>query len=151
DLFHLCYPLDEEGGKELVPTLLPLNPPAGTDEPEDANRVRLRYEFQVVPSPLLPWFIARTFALIPDRLHWRRGAILVYGEARAKVWTTQDERYVFVTVAGPKEDRDELLTMIRGMLRELFQGYRGLRVTEQHEHGGDWVPRTTLEKFGLLE
>ena len=50
DLFHLSYPLDDEGGKELVPTLLPLNPPAGTDEPEDTNRVRLRYEFQVVPA-----------------------------------------------------------------------------------------------------
>jgi hypothetical protein len=151
DLFHLSYPLDDEGREQLVPTLLPPNPPPGTDEPDDPRRVRLRYEFQVVPAPLLPSFIARTFSLIPNRLHWRRGAVLVYGEARARVWMTQDERYVFATVAGLPEDREELLTMIRGTLRDLFLGYRGLQVTEQHELEGSWVPRTTLEKFGLLK
>ncbi len=151
DLFHLSYPLDDEGREQLVPTLLPLNPPSGTDEPDDTNRVRLRYEFQVVPAPLIPWFIARTFSLIPQRMHWRRGAILVYGNARARVWTTQDERYVFVTVAGEPSDRDELVTMIRGTMRDLFAGYRGLQVTEQHEYENEWVPRTTLEKFGRLE
>jgi internalin A len=151
DLFHLSYPLDDAGQKQIVPTLLPLNPPPGTDEPEDADRVRLRYEFQVVPAPLIPWFIARTFSLIPQRMHWRRGAILVYGNARARVWTTQDERYVFVTVAGEPGDRDELVTMIRGTMHDLFAGYRGLQVTEQHEYENEWVPRATLEKFGRLE
>jgi hypothetical protein len=150
DTFHLSYPLPDEQAY-LVPTLLPLNPPAGTEEPEAPEPIRLRYEFQVVPAPLLPGFIARSFSLIPDGLHWRRGAILVYGEARARVSTTQDERYVFVTVAGPPEDRDDLLTMIRGTLRDLFLGYRALQVTEQHQHDGEWVPRATLEKFGLLE
>ena len=151
DLFHLSYPLDDEGRQQLVPTLLPLAPPAETDEPTDADRVRLRYEFQVVPAPLIPWFIARTFSLIPNRLHWRRGAILAYGDARARVWTTQDERYVFATVAGSPEDRDELVTMIRGTLRDLFAGYRGLQVTEQYWYGDDWVPRKTLERFEVLE
>lgn len=151
DLFHLSYPLDDAGQQQLVPTLLPLAPPDQTDEPTDADRVRLRYEFQVVPAPLIPWFIARTFSLIPNRLHWRRGAILVYGDARARVWTTLDERYVFVTVAGSPEDRGELVTMIRGTLRDLFAGYRGLQVTEQHWYHDDWVPRNTLERFGVLE
>ena len=95
--------------------------------------------------------IARTFSLIPDRLHWRRGAILAYGAARARVWTTQDERYVFVTAAGEPDDRGELLTMIRGTFKELFRDYRGLQVTEQWEHDGDWVPRKAMEKFGLLK
>jgi len=152
DLFHLSYPLDGEEKQHLVPSLLPLHPPPGADEPEaTAERVRLRYEFQVVPSPLLPGFIARTFSLIPDRLHWRRGAVVVFGQSRGLVWTTQDERYVFVTVAGPADDRDELLTMIRGTFNELFQGYRGLTVTEQWEHQGEWVPRRTLEQFGKLK
>jgi internalin A len=169
DLFHLSYPLDDEGRQQLVPTLLSLVPPPGSEEfivhrsaikastsqseqrPSQNAFTKLRYEFQVVPAPLLPWFIARTFSLIPDRLHWRRGAILVYGEARARVWNTQDERYVFATVTGPLVDRDELVTMIRGTLRELFAGYRGLQVTEQHWFDSDWVPRGTLEKFGKLE
>ena len=152
DLFHLSYPLDGEEKQHLVPSLLPLHPPSGADEPEaTAERVRLRYEFQVVPFPLLPGFIARTFSLIPDRLHWRRGAVVVFGQSRGLVWTTQDERYVFVTVVGPADDRDELLTMIRGTLKELFQGYRGLAVTEQWEYQSEWVPRRTLEQFGKLK
>ena len=150
-LFHLSYPLDTEDKEHLVPTLLPLEPPPGSEEPEAPARVRLRYEFQVVPAPLLPWFIARTFSLIPNRLHWRRGAFLRYGDAQARVWTTQDERYVFVTVAGVEEDRDQLMVMIRGTMKALFQGYRGLHATEQQEHEGEWVPRKMLERFGLIK
>jgi hypothetical protein len=150
DLFHLSYPLDYEGREQLVPTLLPLNPPSGSDEPEDADRVRLRYEVQVVPAPLLPWFIARTFSLIPDRLHWRRGAMLVFDDARAKVWATQDERYVFVTVAGSEHARKRLLAMIRGTLHKIFNEYKALHPVEQWEHNGKWVPRETLEEFDIL-
>ncbi len=151
DLFHLSYPLDDSSNKQLVPSLLPLHPPSEADEPENPDRIRLRYEFQVVPAPLLPWFIARTFSLIPDRLHWRRGTILVFGDARARVWTTPEEHFVFVTVVGPPPDRDDLLVMIRGTLKELFLRYQGLRVTEQWEYVGQWVPRETLEMFGKLE
>jgi internalin A len=149
--FHLSYPLDDTGMTQLVPTLLPPEPPAGAEEPEGEDRTRLRYEFEVVPAPLLPWFIARTFSLIPGRLHWRRGTMLVYGEARSRVWTTQDERFVYVTTAGVAEDRVELITMIRSTFRDLYQGYRSLKVTEQWEHEGEWVPRKTLERFGKLE
>lgn len=151
DLFHLSYPLDDEGAQQLVPALLPLEAPEGTEEPSTPDRVRLRYEFQVVPAPLVPWFIARTFSLIPGRKHWRRGAMLAFGDAFARVWTTQDERYVYATVAGASEDRNELLTMIRGTFNELFRDYRGLQVTEQWEHEGEWVPRKTLEQFGRLQ
>ncbi|MCR4318010.1 MAG: leucine-rich repeat domain-containing protein [Planctomycetes bacterium] len=150
DAFHLSYPLDEENKVHLVPTLLELNPPNGSDEPTDADAVRLRYEFQVVPAPLIPWFIARTFTLIPDNLHWRRGAVLVFGDSRARVWATQDERYVFVTAVGPSGDRDDLVMMIRGTFKSLFLGYRGLRVVEQHDYNGSWVPRKALEDMGIL-
>lgn len=152
DLFHLSYPLNREEGLHLVPSLLPLHPPQGAEEPGmSADRIRLRYEFHVVPAPLLPGFIARTFSLVPDRLHWRRGVVVAYGASRGLVWTTQDERYIYVTVAGQHDDRDELLTMVRGMLKELFAGYRGLVVKEQWEHDSEWVPRKTLEQFGRLE
>jgi internalin A len=151
DAFHLSYSLDDKEEVHLVPTLLPANPPEGSDEPEAANRLRLRYEFQVVPAPLIPWFIAKTFSLIPGKLHWRRGAMLQYANARGKLWTTQDERYVFVTVAGSPDDARQLVSMVRGTLRELFEGYKGLDVVEQHEYEGSWVPRATLEKLGILK
>jgi internalin A len=150
ELFHLSYPLDDEGREQLVPTLLRPEPPPETEEPEDEGRVRLRYEFQVVPAPLLPWFIARTFALIPNRRHWRRGAMLAFDDARAKVWATQDERYVFATAAGPEHARQRLLAIIRGTLHKVFNEYKALHPVEQWEHNGKWVPRETLEEFGVL-
>jgi hypothetical protein len=150
DLFHLSYPLDDKGEKQLVPTLLPLHPPNGTDEPVDPNRIQLRYEFDVVPAPLLPWFISRTFSLVPDLLHWRRGTMLEFGHAKARVWTTQDERYVFVTVVGETFDRDRLLNIIRSTMLKLLSDYQALRTVEQWRHNESWVPRKTLEDFGVL-
>ena len=41
--------------------------------------------------------------------------------------------------------------IIRGTLTELFAEYRDLKVTEQRWFDGQWVPRKTLEKFGVLE
>ncbi|MCB1231028.1 MAG: leucine-rich repeat domain-containing protein [Verrucomicrobiae bacterium] len=149
-LFQLAFPIDEKGETLLVPSLLPLEAPPDTDEPADPDRTRVRYEFSVVPGPLLPKFLVRTFSLIDGAKRWRRGAILRYGEAMARVWMTQDERWVHITATGNQEDREELLTMIRLTLSELFAEYKNLKVVEQWELDGDWVPRQTLEKFGVL-
>ena len=80
--------------------MLPPEPPPGCDEPPGPGRTRVRYEFTVVPGPLLPKLLVRTFSLIEGKQHWRRGAILCYGQARARVWTTQDERWVHITATG---------------------------------------------------
>ena len=70
--------------------------PSAATEPDGAERVRLRYEFNV-PAPLIPRLMVRTFGLIKNALHWRRGALLRYGPTMAKVWATQDERWVHAT------------------------------------------------------
>ena len=54
-------------------------------------------------------------------------------------------------MAGPAGDRAELLAIIRGTLTEMFAEYRDLKVTEQRWFDGQWVPRQTLERFGVLE
>jgi internalin A len=149
-MFQLAYHLDERGQQLLVPALLPVEPPAGSEEPVSPDRTRLRYEFPVVPQPLLPRFLVRTSSLIENRRRWRRGAILRYGDARARIWATQDERWVHVTAAGDQGDRDELLTMIRRTLGELFTEYKDLPVVEQWEYEANWVPRKTLERMGVL-
>ncbi len=127
-----------------------LEPPEGCDEPADADRTRVRYEFAVVPGPLLPKLLVRTFSLIEGERCWRRGAILRFGKARARVWTTQDERWVHITAVGGTKDRNELLTMVRVTLRELFTEYKDLHAVEQWEHDENWVPRRTLESIGEL-
>jgi hypothetical protein len=92
----------------------------------------------------------RTFGLIKNTLHWRRGALLRYGPATGKVWTTQDERWVYATISGAEEARDDLETMLRGTLRALFAEYKSLSVAEQMEWDGEWLPRATLEKTGVI-
>ena len=77
-LFQFSFPLDEDGQKQLVPALLPVEEPSAATEPDGEGRVRLRYDFNVVPAPLLPRLLVRTFGLIKNALHWRRGALLSY-------------------------------------------------------------------------
>jgi hypothetical protein len=149
-LFQLSFPLDEDGQRQLVPALLPVEEPSAATEPDGAGRVRLRYEFNVLPTPLVPRLLVRTFGLIKNALHWRRGALLCYGPATAKVWATQDERWVYATISGSQEASDDLTTMLRETLRALFAEYKNLSVVEQMEWDGEWVPRATLEKMGII-
>jgi hypothetical protein len=104
-LFQLSFPLDEEGQRQLVPALLPVEEPSEVFEPEGEGRVRLRYEFNVVPAPLVPRLLVRAFGLIDKGLHWRRGALLRYGRATAKVWEAQDERWLYATISGAQGAR----------------------------------------------
>lgn len=152
-LFQLSFPLDEKGYRQLVPALLPLEEPPNVYEPRGAGCVRIRYEFSVVPAPLVPKLLVRTFGLIHHSLHWRRGAMLSYGPATAKVWSTQDERWIYLSVGSAEGDeaRDDLVTIVRGTLRSLFAEYKRLSVVEQYEWKGEWVPRTTLEHLGVLK
>ena len=124
--------------------------PSTATEPDGAGRVRLRYEFNVVPAPLVPRLLVRIFSLIRNALHWRRGALLRYGPATAKVWATQDERWVYATIAGSHEAREDLTMMLRETLRALFTEYKNLNVVEQMEWEGAWVPCVTLEKMGII-
>jgi internalin A len=149
-LFQLSFPLDERGQEQLVPALLPVEEPSAATEPDGAGRVRLRYEFNVVPAPLVPRLLVRTFGLIKNAIHWRRGALLRYGPATAKVWATQDERWVYATISGSQEARDDLTMILRETLRVLFAEYKNLGVVEQMEWDGRWVPRATLQDMGKI-
>jgi internalin A len=149
-LFQLSFPLDEEGQRQLVPALLPVEEPSEVFEPEGEGRVRLRYEFNLVPAPLVPRLLVRAFGLIDKGLHWRRGALFRYGQATAKVWEAQDERGLYATISGAQKARDDLIRILKENLRALFAEYKNLNVVEQMEWGGEWVPRATLEKIGII-
>jgi hypothetical protein len=74
----------------------------------------------------------------------------VHCSATAKVWATQDERWVYATIAGSQEARDDLTMILRESFRALFAEYKNLGVVEQMEWNGEWVPRATLEKMGII-
>jgi C-terminal of Roc, COR, domain len=139
-LFQLAYPLDLDGSRLLVPALLPLEPPSDSEEPADPKAERLRYEFDVVPGQLISRFLVRSFSLIDGNRLWRRGGVPRYDQARGRIWSTQDERWIYATVAGPAEDQGALLEMARGTLSDLFNEYKHPGVVEYRKFGGNWVP-----------
>lgn len=147
--FQLSYPLDDAATQHLVPTLLPAQPPEGTDEPMGSDRTRLRYEGEPIPGPLLPRFLVRSYALVKNHLSWRNGAVFTFAGAEARVWL-EDERRLCLTLAGPPEEREELREMLQGQLDELFAEYPHAKVTEQWEMDGEFVPRRFLEKLEQL-
>jgi internalin A len=61
--FELCYPLDEQETRWLVPQLLDRFQPALGPEWNAADATRLRYGYKVVPEGLVPRFIVRTHPL----------------------------------------------------------------------------------------
>ncbi|MCX6848901.1 MAG: leucine-rich repeat domain-containing protein [Verrucomicrobia bacterium] len=153
--FQLSFPLDEEGMEHLVPALLSVEEPEGRHwSPEDAG-VNLRWEFPVVPGPLMPRLLVRTFGLVLEDWLWRRGAIYAYGAAIGKIWEDK-ERYIYLSVtlrdhATEVEAADDLVRMIRGTLREIVSEYKNLTVQEQVRWHGDWLPRRAAEALGLCE
>ena len=101
--FQLSFPLDEAGTEHLVPALLPVEEPAGSPSRLlDRTEVELRWEFPVVPAPLLPRLLVRTIGLILNQWRWRRGAIYAYGPAVARVWE-EKERYIYLSAAPRNE------------------------------------------------
>lgn len=149
--FQLTFPLREDRSQQLCPTLLDVRPPPGCDEPAGPETSRLRYEFALLPPPLLPRLIVRTFSLIATGKLWQRGVMLEQGSATARVWTTPEEKYLFATVGGPIAHRRELVDIIRTALKELFSKYSKLEVHPQMWYAEDWNSIATLEKLGVLK
>ena len=154
--FQLSFPLDEKLQEHLVPALLPVEAPEGEPWSPDGPQISLRWVFPVVPGPLLPRLLVRTFSLVQEDQFWRRGAVYEYGPATAKVWA-ENERIIYLRIStqsgelAGKEAADELLSMIRGSLRDLFREYRNLKAEEQVLWEGDWLPRRAAEKLQLLD
>lgn len=100
--FRLSFPLDAENRRYLVPGLLAPDEAPDCSQPQDADRVRLRYDFEVVPVPLMGRFIVGLFPLVERGKVWKRGTCLRYAEATARVWMDARERDLWATVGGPE-------------------------------------------------
>lgn len=92
NLFQLAFPIEDQ--KLLVPSLLPAEPPVGCEELQDSDLVGLSYQLTVLPEPLLPRLLVRTFSLIEGGHRWRGGAILRFGNARARVHALRNQRRI---------------------------------------------------------
>lgn len=154
--FQLSFPLDEAGTEHLVPALLSVEEPLGIPSHFLENpRIELRWEFPVVPGPLLPRLLVRTLGLVKNDWRWRRGALYEFGPAVAKIWE-EKERYIYLRAAAREEEYGptavaDLVRMIRGTLREIVAEHKNLSVQEQVLWQDDWLPRRAAEALGVCE
>lgn len=132
--FRLCLPLDDKGGRYLIPELLTKEEPKLGAEfpPEKCLGFIYKYD-AVLPEGLLPRFIVETYVHRVPKYTWRTGVILERANCRALVRGDVQGRTVTIRVKGVGNGRRELLGIIRYHFERIHRSYEKLPVTE-------WVP-----------
>ena len=151
--FHLCFALDEEDKRFLVPELLPEQRPDLRKELDGTDCLRLRYRYpEVLPEGLLPRFIVQTNTLSENLPRWRRGVVLEFEQCRAILQADTYDRRVVVSVHGQSlAARLRLLGIIRTQLAAIHADLRPLPVIEEVELEGHPEQWESIEALVKLE
>lgn len=129
--FRLCFPLDDDGRKYLIPDLLTKEEPKLDAEfpPEQCLGFTYRYE-SVLPEGLLPRFIVETYVHREPKHAWRTGVVLERANCRAFVRGDVLGRTVTIRVTGTGNGQRELLGIIREHFERIHKSFEKLPVTE---------------------
>lgn len=133
--FELCFP-GEEPETVFLSDLLHREPPA-IELPETLT---FRYQYLVLPRTVMSRFIARMHALVAEGGQWLDGVLVRRGRSRAKVVADLDHAHIDILMEGPKEDRRQLLEVIRNAFQGIHAtcgealGVRELVPVPGHEH-----------------
>lgn len=131
--FLLCLPLDERGGRYLIPDLLSIESPDLDAAFPEGQALSFQYHYtSALPEGLLPRFIVETYIHREPENTWRRGVVLKRAGCRALVQANMQARTIAVRVMGPRSDvRRELLAIIREHFERIHRSYEQLAVEEQ--------------------
>jgi len=113
--FELCFPLNDQRKRVLIPQLLGDQQPPATGGFDPAGCLNFAYQYPVVPKGHLPRFIVRTHHLSETEGRWKSGVILndPVSQCRALVRSDSTENLVRIQVNGPEAARSQLLAIIR--------------------------------------
>lgn len=127
--FELCYELDD--GTILVPDLLTEQEPR-EGLPKEPNS-RFYFEYDFMPTVVMPRFIVQRHKDIDAKMCWRTGAVLKDKSFGAVAVVRQDKnrRRIYVEVTG-SQARDYFAT-IRKTITDINKSFEKLPFTE-------WVP-----------
>jgi internalin A len=134
--FDLCYPLDEEETRWLLPQVLSAFQPELGSEWNTAEAIRMRYIYDVVPEGLLPRFIVRTNPLSESSPRWRHGVVLLLDGASALVRVEPRDRRVSVVAIGEPAARLRLVKLVRGHFAQMHAVLLGFHPREELEVAG---------------
>ncbi len=111
--FELCFRLDENGERYLIPELLNKQQPEATKTFDPIDCLIFEYRYLIMPQGLLSRFIVRTRELSSALPRWRTGVLLKDEANRALVRADSYDKRVEILVAGPTSERHRLLGVIR--------------------------------------
>jgi internalin A len=113
--FELSFPLDEKPQRILIPELLDDQQPKEAASFKPPECLNFGYKYPVLTEGLLPRFIARTHHLGRKETRWKSGVILEDSVSGCKALVKADsaDTVVRVHIDGPRENRRELLGIIR--------------------------------------
>ncbi len=134
--FELCFAVDADEQRWLVPQLLSRFQPALEAGWQTAEATRLRYRYDVLTEGLLARFIVRTHPLSEGQPRWRYGVVLEMEGARALVRADRTRNEVTVAAIGDPEARLRLVKVVREHFAHINAELPGLNAREQLEPEG---------------
>lgn len=115
--FELCFPLDEQAARYLIPTLLPKEQPIAVQSWPFAESLAFAIHYRgSMPDSIFSRFMVRKYTLIEPGVYWRSGVALAYADSRALVKVDHERKRLEIWVTGPPTTRRALLMLIRGEL-----------------------------------
>ena len=130
--FELWFSFPDDAEHYLIPQLLEKQTPEAADDFDRSATLEFEYNYPVMmPEGLLPRFIVRTHSLSTGQPRWRSGVILRMRDNEALVYGHLSERRVRISVSGPEEGRERLLSLIRVDFEHVHKEIHGLQVTER--------------------
>lgn len=126
--FELCFALDEEEERFLVPAVLPVKSPVlDAAWTTDKEALRLRYEYDALPQGLLPRFLVRTHVLSQGQQRWRSGVMLAFEGAEALVRAVQGKQdYIEIIIRGDHQPVQRLAAVVRENFRVIHDDIKAL-------------------------
>ncbi len=130
--FDICYAIDADKGKYIVPLLLPSKTPLFRWDHK--NNLRFRYQYQFMPYGLISRIIVRLSGDIENvqntPLNWKTGVVLGSGTVRAWVeenLTEQGLKVLDIRLAGEEFELKGYLSWIRKEIGQIHQeSYDGI-------------------------
>ena len=127
--FHLCFKLQDQPGRYLIPEQLNPNEPYLTWD--EAASLRFRFGYDQLPHGLIPRFIVETHDKLPkQRCAWVNGVILEIDQCRVLVRSDWKNRRVDVFVEGPPARCRGALAVVRDRFARVHKLYPELNPRE---------------------
>lgn len=134
--FELCFELDSQLPKFLIPGLLPKDQPDETQL--KGETLEFQYHYKVLPESIISRFIVKTDEKIHNQIYWRSGVMLQYQENNeiyniARIKADPEDKKIFIAISKHEETRRSFLGIIRDVFQKIHNTLPNLEITE-------WVP-----------